>query len=147
MEYHVKQLAQLTTKEFLEIVKLRIAVFVVEQNCPYQEVDDVDELAYHTWLQEGTDIVGYTRIIDKGDTVSFGRVLVNSDYRGKKLGNKLLEETLKVIEENYPNRPIIIGAQAHLTKLYRTFGFEVISDVYLEDDIPHVDMKRNPETQ
>lgn len=143
MEYHVKQFSQLTTKEFLELVKLRIAVFVVEQNCPYQEVDDADELAYHTWLQEGTDIVGYTRIIDKGDTVTFGRVIVNPDYRGKKLGNKLVEETLKVVEDKYPTRPIIIGAQAHLTEFYGAFGFEVISDVYLEDDIPHVDMRRN----
>lgn len=143
MEYKVKEFTKLTTKEFLEIVKLRIAVFVIEQNCPYQEVDDVDEFAWHTWLQEGSDIIGYTRIIDKGDTVSFGRVLVNPDYRGKKLGNKLLEETLKVIEDKYPNRPIIIGAQAHLTNFYGTFGFEEISDVYLEDDIPHIHMKRN----
>lgn len=143
MDYHIKKLTELTTKEFLEIVKLRIAVFVVEQNCPYQEVDDADEVAWHTWLQEGTDIVGYTRIIDQGDTVTFGRVLINPKYRNQKLGNKLLKETLKVVEENYPNRPIVIGAQAHLTKFYGTFGFEAVSEVYLEDDIPHVQMRRN----
>lgn len=143
MDYHIKKLTELTTKEFLEIVKLRIAVFVVEQNCPYQEVDDADEVAWHTWLQEGTDIVGYTRIIDQGDTVTFGRVLINSKYRNQKLGNKLLKETLKVVEENYPNRPIVIGAQAHLTKFYGAFGFEAVSEVYLEDDIPHVQMRRN----
>ncbi|WP_429951259.1 ElaA protein [Enterococcus sp. AZ170] len=143
MDYHIKKLTELTTKEFLEIVKLRIAVFVVEQNCPYQEVDDADEVAWHTWLQEGTDIVGYTRIIDQGDTVTFGRVLINPKYRNQKLGNKLLKETLKVVEENYPNRPIVIGAQAHLTKFYGAFGFEAVSEVYLEDDIPHVQMRRN----
>lgn len=143
MDYHVKEFAKLTTKEFFEIVKLRIAVFVVEQNCPYQEVDEADEQALHTWLQDGSEIMGYTRIIDKGDTVTFGRVIVNPDYRGKKLGNKLVEETLKVIEANYPNRPIIIGAQAHLTNFYGAFGFEAISEVYLEDDIPHVNMRKN----
>ena len=143
MDYHAKKFTELTTKEFFEIVKLRIAVFVVEQNCPYQEVDDADEQAWHTWLQEGSEIVGYTRIIDKGDTVTFGRVLINPVYRGKKLGNKLLEETLKVIKDNYPERPIIIGAQAHLTDFYGAFGFEEISEVYLEDDIPHVDMRRS----
>lgn len=143
MEYHVKEFEKLTTKEFLEIVKLRIAVFVVEQNCPYQEVDDTDEIAWHTWLQEGLDIVGYTRIFENEDSVTFGRVIVNPDYRGKKLGNKLLEETLKVVEDKYPTRPIIIGAQAHLTEFYGAFGFEVSSDVYLEDNIPHVNMRRN----
>ncbi|ALS36427.1 ElaA protein [Enterococcus rotai] len=143
MDYHAKKFTELTTKEFFEIVKLRIAVFVVEQNCPYQEVDDADEQAWHTWLQEGSEIVGYTRIIDKGDTVTFGRVLINPVYRGKKLGNKLLEETLKVIKDNYPERPIIIGAQAHLTDFYGAFGFEEISEVYLEDNIPHVDMRKS----
>lgn len=143
MDYHAKKFTELTTKEFFEIVKLRIAVFVVEQNCPYQEVDDADEQAWHTWLQEGSEIVGYTRIIDKDDTVTFGRVLINPVYRGKKLGNKLLEETLKVIKDNYPERPIIIGAQAHLTDFYGAFGFEEISEVYLEDDIPHVDMRKS----
>lgn len=143
MDYHAKKFTELTTKEFFEIVKLRITVFVVEQNCPYQEVDDADEQAWHTWLQEGSEIVGYTRIIDKGDTVTFGRVLINPVYRGKKLGNKLLEETLKVIKDNYPERPIIIGAQAHLTNFYGAFGFEEISEVYLEDDIPHVDMRKS----
>lgn len=142
MDYHVKEFTDLTTKEFLEIVKLRIAVFVVEQNCPYQEVDEADELAWHTWLQEGTTIIGYTRIIDKGDTVTFGRVLINPDYRGKKLGQKLVAKTLKVVEDKYPNRPIVIGAQAHLADFYGSFGFERISEVYLEDDIPHVDMKK-----
>lgn len=137
-----KRVYDLTTKEFLEIVKLRIAVFVVEQNCPYQEVDEADERAWHTWLQEGTTIIGYTRVIDKGDTVTFGRVLINPDYRGKKLGQKLVVETLKVVEDKYPNRPIVIGAQAHLADFYGSFGFERISEVYLEDDIPHVDMKK-----
>lgn len=143
MKYFVKTLSELSTKEFLEIVKLRIAVFVVEQNCPYQEVDDEDEAAIHTWLQEGNEIVGYTRIINRGETIAMGRVIVNPLYRRKKLGQKLINKTLEVITEKYPNKDIIIGAQAHLIDFYQTAGFEVISDIYLEDDIPHIKMKKN----
>ncbi|MBP2100233.1 GNAT family N-acetyltransferase [Enterococcus rivorum] len=142
MNYVVKPFSELSTKEFFEIVKLRIAVFVVEQNCPYQEVDEEDETAIHTWLEEDNDIVGYTRILDHGETVVMGRVIVNPAYRGKKLGKKLVDNTLNVIEETYPGKDIIIGAQAHLIDFYESAGFEVISDIYLEDDIPHIQMKR-----
>lgn len=141
MDYHVKEFSALTTKEFYEIVKLRISVFVVEQTCFYQEVDQNDEQAIHTWLQEGEDIVGYTRIYTEPDgTVTFGRVLIHPTYRGQKLGNTLLEKTMQVVAENYPDQPIVIGAQAHLVDFYGAFGFEPISDVYLEDDIPHIKM-------
>lgn len=142
MEYRVKRFSELTTKEFFEIAKLRIKVFVVEQNCAYQELDEMDEQAMHTWLQEGSEIVGYTRIIDQGETITFGRVLVNPDYRGKQLGKKVLEETLKVIEETYPNRKIVISAQAYLIDFYGAFGFKTTSKVYLEDDIPHIQMEK-----
>lgn len=142
MDYHVKKFSELTTKELFDIAKLRIKVFVVEQNCAYQELDELDEQAWHTWLQEDNEIVGYTRIIDKGETVTFGRVLVNPDYRRKNLGKKLLEETLNVTAGNYPDRPIIISAQAHLIEFYGGFGFKQTSDIYLEDDIPHIQMRK-----
>ncbi|MTD40226.1 GNAT family N-acetyltransferase [Erwinia sp. CPCC 100877] len=140
MEYQVKHFSELTAKEFYEVVKLRTAVFVVEQNCPYQEVDDADEYAWHTWLIEGAELVGYTRIMDLGSTVTFGRVLINADYRKRNLGTRLVAETLNVIAEKYPGRPIKISAQAHLIDFYGSFGFEVVSEVYLEDGIAHVDM-------
>lgn len=142
MNYNVKEFSELSTKEFYEIAKLRIAVFVVEQACPYQEIDVYDEQAIHTWLQEDQEIVGYTRIIDQGETVTFGRVIIHPANRGKKLGNYLLEKTLAVIETKFPNKPIVIGAQAHLTDFYGAYGFEPISAVYLEDDIPHVQMRK-----
>lgn len=142
MEYKVKTFEELTTKEFYELTKLRISVFVVEQNCPYQEIDQIDEQALHTWLSKDEVIVGYTRIFERDNEVTFGRVLVNPDYRRKKIGNHLLKQTLKVIECKYPNKTIIIHAQAHLVDFYAFFGFKVISEIYLEDDIPHVDMKR-----
>lgn len=142
MNYIVKPFSELSTKEFYEIVKLRIAIFVVEQNCPYQEVDDQDEVAIHTWLQEGQEIVGYTRIMDRGEMAVMGRVIVNPKYRGQKLGKQLIDNTLEVIAKTYPGKEIVIGAQAHLVDFYGSSGFEVISEIYLEDDIPHVKMKK-----
>lgn len=142
MDYIVKTFDELTVKEFYELIKLRISVFVVEQNCPYQEVDQVDEQALHTWLLEEGIIVGYTRIFEEGNEVVFGRVLVNQSYRKQKIGRLLLEETLKVIEHNYPDKSILIHAQAHLVEFYAFYDFKVVSEVYLEDDIPHVNMRK-----
>lgn len=143
MDYQVKPFSALTTKEFLEIVQLRIAVFVVEQTCPYQEVDEWDETAIHTWFADKGKIVGYTRIVDKGDKLTFGRVIISKAYRGQKLGQKLLEATIAEIRKRYPNRPIAISAQAHLVSFYQNAGFKPISEEYLEDDIPHIDMELN----
>lgn len=143
MDYYVKAFSELTTKEFYALIKLRIAVFVVEQACAYQEVDDSDKIAIHTWLQEEGKIVGYTRIYSKEEgTVTFGRVLILPEYRGRKLGNQLIERTLQVIADTYPKRELVISAQAHLVHFYASFGFEVSSDIYEEDGISHVTMKK-----
>ncbi|MBP1047197.1 GNAT family N-acetyltransferase [Enterococcus sp. BWM-S5] len=141
MEYKVKTLAELTSAELLEIMKERVAVFVVEQECAYQEVDELDEQALHTWLEDDSEFVGYTRIINESDAVHIGRVLTVKKYRGAGHGELLMNKTLEAVQENYPGRPIVLGAQEYATAFYKKFGFEVISDVYLEDDIPHVDMQ------
>ncbi|PIT51383.1 GNAT family N-acetyltransferase [Snodgrassella alvi] len=142
MDYYVKPFSELSTKEFYEIAKLRIAVFVVEQICPYQEIDAYDEQAVHIWMQEGQTIIGYARIIDQDTTVTFGRVIIHPSHRGKKLGNQLLEKTLAVIKTQMPDKPIVISAQAHLIDFYGAYGFVPVSDVYLEDDIPHIRMRK-----
>ncbi|MCO6504977.1 MAG: GNAT family N-acetyltransferase [Snodgrassella sp.] len=142
MDYYIKSFSELSTKEFYEIAKLRIAVFVVEQTCPYQEIDAADEQALHIWMQEGPTIIGYTRIIDLDTTVTFGRVIIHPSHRGQKLGNRLLEKTLAVINTQMPDKPIVISAQAHLTDFYAAYGFVPISDIYLEDNIPHIQMQK-----
>ncbi|MFS0951531.1 GNAT family N-acetyltransferase [Enterococcus thailandicus] len=143
MNYQVKTFDELTTKEFYMLVKERIAVFVVEQNCPYQEVDEIDPEALHTFLtDEQGNVVAYTRIYKEEDAVHFGRVLVAKEHRQSGLGKQIVQRTLEVIEQKYPNTPIIIGAQDYLRSFYESFGFNAISDVYLEDDIPHIDMKK-----
>ncbi|MFC4772120.1 GNAT family N-acetyltransferase [Enterococcus hermanniensis] len=137
----IKSTNELTPQELITIFQARTAVFVVEQDCPYQEVDEADREALHVCLEEASKLAAYARILVEPDGIHFGRVLVMKEFRGQQLGKKLVSETLAEIERRYPNRPIIISAQAHLTKFYGAFGFVTISAVYLEDDIPHVDMR------
>lgn len=136
----VKHTNELTSKELTEIFKQRVAVFVVEQNCPYQEVDanDFDDL--HVCLVENNKLMAYTRIIDKGDHITFGRVLVVKEYRKDGLGRQIVQATINEIKKRFPNQTIQIQAQAYLQKFYESFDFKVISTVYLEDNIPHLDM-------
>lgn len=136
----VKSTAELSTKELVDILKARVAVFVVEQNCPYQEVDADDYNDLHVRLLEDGILKAYTRIINKGEHITFGRVLVVKEYRKNGLGEKVVAATIDEIKQRFPNKPIQIQAQAYLQKFYSQFGFKPISDVYLEDNIPHLDM-------
>lgn len=142
MKYHVKPFSELTTVEFYALIKERIAVFVVEQNCPYQEVDEIDEYAWHTYFKDASgNISAYTRVYEVQDVIHFGRVLVSKKHRKEGMGRKIVQQTIAFIEEKYPNQSIVIGAQVYLRSFYESFGFEAISDVYLEDGISHLDMK------
>jgi len=136
----VKSTKELNPKELITILKERVAVFVVEQNCPYQEVDSDDFDDLHVCLIEDNNLKAYTRIINKGDHITFGRVLVVKKYRKSGLGEKIVSATIDEIKQRFPNQPIQIQAQAYLQKFYAQFGFQPISDVYLEDNIPHLDM-------
>lgn len=136
----IKSTDELTSQELLTILQIRTAVFVVEQNCPYQEVDEADRQALHVCLEEDGKIKAYARILAADDQIHFGRVLVVKEYRGQQLGRKIVEKTLKEIEKRYPNRVVVISAQAHLTEFYGSFGFKPNSEIYLEDDIPHIEM-------
>lgn len=138
----VKQTNELTSQELVQVLKERVAVFVVEQNCPYQEVDadDFDDL--HVQLTDDAgQLQAYTRIMDRGDSVTFGWVLVVKAYRGTGLGQQIVQATLDAIAKRFPGKPIQIQAQAYLQKFYAGFGFKPVSAVYLEDDIPHLDMR------
>ena len=135
-----KHTNELTSKELIDILKERVKVFVVEQNCPYQEVDDDDYDDLHVCLIENDRLKAYTRIIDKGDHITFGRVLVVKEFRKNGLGEKIVEATIDEIKKDFPKKPIQIQAQAYLQKFYEQFGFKAISEVYLEDNIPHLDM-------
>lgn len=143
VKIEVKTISDLTAQEFCQIAQERIKVFVVEQNCSYQEIDELDEAAYHLLLKDDqNNLVGYTRIINKNaKPITFGRVLVPKQYRSHQYGRLLVQATIEKAQELFPNQSIQIQAQAYLENFYHSFGFEPISDVYLEDGIPHLNMK------
>jgi len=149
MKWIFKKYNELTLDEFHAILQLRINVFVVEQNCPYSELDDKDKLAYHffAFAEENPDeIIAYTRIFKPGDyykQAALGRVVVHADYRKKQLGRILIQETIHKIEEHLNTSTIKIGAQTYLQKFYESFGFKQDGNEYIEDGIPHIHMIRN----
>lgn len=145
MEYF-KKFSELSQEELYEIIKLRIDIFVVEQNCPYPELDRKDYKAIHHFIKENNKIVAYLRILPKGvsyDEISIGRFIVKKDQRGRGLAKKILNNAITYIEKEIHETEIRLSGQKYLEKFYNSFGFDTVSDVYLEDDIPHVEMLYN----
>lgn len=141
MEYKIVNTQHLSTIELIDIMRERIKVFVVEQNCPYQEVDEEDENALHVMLKDQNKLVAYTRIIERENDISFGRVLVTEKYRKQQYGKQIVRQTIDEIKKRYKCGIIKISGQAHLQKFYESFGFECVSESYLEDGIPHVSLE------
>lgn len=143
MQVTVKAFDELTTKELYQILRLRSAVFVVEQDCVYQDVDNRDQKALHVIGKKGGEIVAYTRIFKPGDyfqNVSIGRVVVSQDQRKYGLGKQIMQASLAAIEQKFTNKPIEISAQSYLLKFYTELGFNAFGEEYLEDGIPHMRM-------
>ena len=144
MNWYTKNFEALSLDEFHDILKLRIDIFVVEQNCPYSELDNKDKMALHCFAKDQEQhIIAYTRIFKPGDyykEASFGRVLVQKEYRNKKLGYELIKQTLLAIQANMGQVPVKIGAQAHLERFYGVFDFKKVGQGYIEDGIPHIYM-------
>jgi ElaA protein len=142
MSWELKRFDHLTNKELHDILRLRVDIFVVEQNCPYPEIDGKDPKSLHLMYKEKDEIVAYARLLPPGisfDEASIGRVVTKESHRGNGLGHALMKQAVNHSITEY-NQPIKIGAQAHLEKYYNATGFVKVSDVYLEDDIPHIDM-------
>lgn len=135
----VKPTNELTPQELVTIFKERTRVFVVEQTCYYQEVDDEDYHCFHVRIlnDQTNELMAYARIMPKKDYVTFGRVLVVERFR--KQG--LLKAVLDYISTHFPGLDVEIEAQAYLTKFYGSFGFKQTSEIYLLDNIPHCQMK------
>ena len=141
--YIVKSYDELSKDELLAILRARVDVFVVEQNCPYPEIDDVDndDLTQHVFLFREQQLAAYARCYKKNEQYSaFGRVLVAQQFRGEGLATKLVQMAIDTCLEHWPDKAIMIGAQCYLTGFYQQFGFENVGDDYLEDGIPHQDM-------
>jgi ElaA protein len=149
MRFTIKPFAELTVPELYEQLQLRQRVFVVEQNCPYLDCDGKDAAALHLWGALDDDpgtMVAYARLFAPGakypEACAIGRVVTAPEQRGRGLGRELMQEALRVTAARFPGAPVKIQAQAHLDRFYGELGFVVVSDVYLEDDIRHVDMVR-----
>jgi len=139
----------LTVDELYAIVRLREAVFIIEQNCPYPDADGRDPLAWHLlgWRDgpDGKELAAYARIFEPGiryREASIGRIVTAHQVRGTGLGRQLMVEALRRTEQMVPHQPIKIAAQRRLEKFYTGFGFTAISEPYEEDGIMHIDMLR-----
>jgi ElaA protein len=145
IRYTYKTFDQLTLDELYAILRLRQEVFVVEQNCPYLDLDNRDQDSWHVLGKDvGDTIHTYTRLIPKGvsyeNYVSIGRVLNSSSVRGQGEGKKLMQYSIDILKSLCPNIPIKIGAQAYLKKFYQDFGFIDVEMPFVEDGIPHLVM-------
>lgn len=141
MELCVKRFNELSSEELYDILRLRVSVFVVEQSCPYMELDNLDQAALHVYFKDDNGILAYLRIMDKSDVrphVSIGRVIAVKRRCG--IGSKLLTEAIRLAKEVYYAEDIYVEAQTYAMGLYAKQGFVPISGEFLEDGIPHVKM-------
>lgn len=141
MELVIKKFHELTPDELYAILKLRTDVFVVEQNCPYPELDDRDQAAIHVWLQDEEGIEAYLRVMDRGVTqehAAIGRVIARKRHCG--LGSRILRAGIDVARQQFGADKIYLEAQVYAKSLYEKQGFRQVSGEFLEDGIPHVKM-------
>jgi len=139
----VKEFNELSAMELYGILQLRSEVFVVEQNCVYQDLDGKDPKALHVIGYNNKKVVAYTRVFKPNDyfkEASIGRVVVSKDQRKHKYGNEIMKASIKAIEEQFNKTKIVLSAQTYLKRFYNSLNFKEIGDVYLEDGIPHIKM-------
>jgi len=144
LSFYSKRFDELTTEELYTILALRAEVFVVEQNCPYQDLDGKDKNALHVLGYLNGTLIAYARVLKQGisyqEYASIGRVVTDFSARGKKYGHELMVYSIGVCQKHYTGQKIKISAQAHLEKFYTTHGFVATGESYLEDGIPHIGM-------
>ena len=135
-----KTFSELDTEDLYQILRIRSEVFVVEQDCVYQDIDNKDQNAIHLYYKENDQIVAYTRIFKAGDYYEnpcIGRVVVSKKNRGNDLGKKIMIDSMEYIKQNIKGEKIELSAQKYLDKFYKDLGFYKIGEDYLEDGIPH----------
>lgn len=141
--WNCKPFMELSPKELYSIMQLRNQVFVVEQNCVYQDADNKDMYCLHLMGWENEQLIAYTRLLPKNISymyASIGRVSTSFVVRGSGIGKKLMEKSISTIYNEWGIQSIQIGAQLYLKKFYESFGFQQISEIYLEDGIEHIEM-------
>ena len=146
MDFITKTFQELNTTELYQILQLRSEVFVVEQDCVYQDVDGKDQKSLHVFSFKNDKIIAYTRIFKPGDyfkNASIGRVVVAASERNFGYGHDLIRASIKAIFDIYNETKITISAQTYLKKFYESHQFKKVGEEYLEDGIPHIRMDKN----
>lgn len=147
LKWEIKKFGGLTPYQLYAVLQLRNEVFVVEQNCVFQDADDKDQDSFHLLGYAESKLVAYTRIVPAGiiyKEMSIGRVVTSPSVRRSGAGKALMTESIRTAYGLFGIKPIKIGAQLYLKKFYESFGFEQVSEPYLEDGIPHIYMIKNP---
>lgn len=145
LELRVKRFTELQLEELYQVLRLRMEVFVVEQNCAYQDIDQKDQSALHILAYYDKELIGYARCFPPGfyfEEAAIGRVIIKEKYRSKNLGHRLMDFAITAVEQEFNQQRIKISAQRHLTKFYEAHGFKTVGEGYLEDGIPHCAMLR-----
>ena len=145
VKWKIKPFEALSVVELYMLLQLRSEVFVVEQNCVYQDIDGKDAKALHLIGEYQGKIVAYSRLFKPNDyfeNASIGRVVIDKKYRNKKWGHELMQHAIAGINIHFKETKITISAQLYLQQFYKSHGFVQTSEMYLEDDIPHIEMKR-----
>lgn len=143
--WKTKDFESLSVYELYDILRLRSEIFVVEQNCVYLDLDNKDQNALHLFGEFEGKIVAHARLFKPGITfvnASIGRVTVDPKYRDRKFGHELMKQAINEIQNHFEQSKITIGAQLYLKKFYESHGFVQTSEMYLEDDIPHIQMDK-----
>ena len=139
MQTYIKTFEQLTTKELFHIYKLRVDTFVVEQQCPYHEIDDIDLESHHIYLQQGKDILAYCRLYKQNDACHIGRVIAATKRKG--YGTQIMKTAIKFASNILHVQSINIEAQTYAQQFYEKLGFITTSEPFDEDGIQHIKMK------
>ena len=147
MNWTIRRFDELTPDELYAILQLRNEVFIVEQNCVYNDIDGKDQPAWHLMANEDDKLVAYTRILPPGVSYSdpaIGRVVTSSAKRRSGLGRELMKRSIEACEKLFGKTSISLSAQVYLQSFYESLGFIVVGEEYLDDGIPHIKMSRKP---
>lgn len=146
MEIKIATFEDLNIHQLYEVLQLRAEVFVVEQDCVYQDIDRKDQKALHVLGYEGKELVAYTRLFPPGvyfKEAAIGRVVVRQEHRKKNYGHEILKASIHAIEQQFKTAAIKLSAQVYLTRFYESHGFKQVGEGYLEDGIPHIAMLKD----
>lgn len=146
LETNIKSFQDLTTNELYDLLQLRSEVFVVEQDCVYQDIDGKDQKALHVLGYHDANLVAYTRIFKKGDYLeeaSIGRVVVSAEARKHNFGKEIMNSSIEAVSIYFNTSIIVLSAQTYLKRFYNNLGFIEVGEEYLEDGIPHIKMRKH----